>query len=572
MNLHPRKYLPDLPLLESWDILKNCLNELENWKFNSVADLLHWLSYRSELEAYLEEDFAWRYIHTNQDTRNEEYLRNFKNFVDTIEPELNHYLNQLDQILLDCPFLNQITSPEFSVFIRRVKTRVRIFQKNNITIIRDLQMHEQAYNRIASNMTVYIKNKEFTLKQAADFLKNPDRELRKQVFEKIKNRRLQDAVELNHLFSFLVKNRNQLGVNSGFANYIQYRFADLGRFDYSINDCKDFHQSVFEHVRPILLHLRNQKKNKPGFSSLRPFDLEFDFSGQTPLNPFTDSADLLSRTIQCFTAIHADFGTILKSMAKNHCFDLETRFDKAPGAFNYPLFESKLSFVFMSATGGMHDLETMVHECGHALHSILSSHFNWAYFKDIPAEIAELASMSVELIVAEHYHHFFTDENEITRAKLHILEQIVENLCWVAIIDKFQHWVYTNPHHEERERMQVFKNIYTEFHGDSVDWSGYEEYLECLWQTQLHLFEAPFYYIEYGFAQLGALGIWMKYRENPASTLDNFIAALKLGYSKTIPQVYDTAGVKFNFSPAHVENSMIFLHQEIETLQKQVFK
>lgn len=572
MDLHSRKYLPGLTLLESWDILKNCLKELENWKFNSVADLLHWLSYRSELEAFLEEDFAWRYIRANQDTCNEEYLHNFKNFVDTIEPELNRHLNQLDHILLACPFLDQITSTEFGVFIRRVKTRVRIFQKSNIAIIRDQQIHELEYKRIVSCMTIWHEKKELTLKQAADFLKNPDRKLREQVFEKIKNRRLQDSTKINQLFTFLVKNRNQLGINSGFANYIQYRFADLGRFDYNINDCMDFHQSISEYVMPILLHLKKQKKNNAGFPSLRPFDIEFDFSGQTALNPFVDIADLLSKTIQCFSAIHPDFETILKNMENNRCFDLETRFGKAPEAFNYPLFESKLSFVFMSATGGMRDLETLVHECGHALHSILSSHFNWAYYKEIPAEIAELASMSVELIAVENYHHFFACENEIIRAKLHLLEQIVENLCWVAIIDKFQHWVYANPYHEERERMHIFKNIYTEFHGDAVDWSGYEDYLESLWQTQLHLFEAPFYYIEYGFAQLGALGIWMKYRQNPASTLDNFIAALKLGYSKTIPQVYETAGVKFSFSPTDVEKSIKFLHHEIEMLQKQISK
>ena len=247
-------------------------------------------------------------------------------------------------------------------------------------------------------------------------------------------------------------------------------------------------------------------------------------------------------------------------------FDLESRKGKAPGGYNCPLAESGAPFIFMNAAGQMSDVTTMVHEGGHAIHSFLAHPLSLSAFKEYPMEMAEVASMSMELFTMNHWQSFFDNEEDLNRAKEHQLERTITIFPWIAIIDKFQHWVYENPMHTIEERTTSWKNIVAEFSTDSIDYSGLDMYKAIGWQRQLHLFEVPFYYIEYGIAQLGAIGMWMQYQKNPTEALENYMIALSLGGTKTLPELYKTAGIEFNFSPHYVKKLMDFTNQELEKL------
>ena len=241
--------------------------------------------------------------------------------------------------------------------------------------------------------------------------------------------------------------------------------------------------------------------------------------------------------------------------------DLESRKGKAPGGYNCPLAESGAPFIFMNAAGQMHDVTTMVHEGGHAVHSFLSHPLKLSGFKEYPMEIAEVASMAMELFTMDYWEVFFA-EKDLTRAKEHQLERTISIFPWIATIDKFQHWVYENPNHTGEERTEKWTEILNEFSTNTVDFTGLEEYRKISWQRQLHLFEVPFYYIEYGIAQLGAIGLWKQFKRNKEQAMLNYMNALSLGGTRTLPGLYEAAGLELNLSPDYIKSLMEFVDDE----------
>jgi len=284
------------------------------------------------------------------------------------------------------------------------------------------------------------------------------------------------------------------------------------------------------------------------------------------LRPFTDGKDLLQKTIQCFDQLNPFFGDCLRKMEALNHLDLDSRKGKAPGGYNMPLAESGAPFIFMNAASQMSDLTTMVHEGGHAIHSFLSHPLELTGFKEYPTEMAEVASMSMELFTMDHWQVFFKDDAELNRAKRHQLERVITIFPWIATIDKFQHWIYENPNHTVEERSINWLKILNEFSSKAIDFSGLDAYRSYSWQKQLHLFEVPFYYIEYGIAQLGAIGMWMQYKENASKGLDNYIKALSLGGTKTLPVLYQNAGIELAFDKTSMNRLMRFIKKELESL------
>ena len=287
---------------------------------------------------------------------------------------------------------------------------------------------------------------------------------------------------------------------------------------------------------------------------------------QQPLNPFKTGEELLEKTIKCFSDLRPFFADCLRTMQKMNRFDLESRIGKAPGGYNCPLAETGAPFIFMNAAGQMHDVTTMVHEGGHAVHSFLSHHLELSAFKEYPMEIAEVASMAMELFSMENWEIYFQNPEDLRRAKIQQLERVITIFPWIATIDKFQHWVYENPNHNLDQRTENWFRIYNEFNSKVIDWTGLETYQKNIWQKQLHLFEVPFYYIEYGIAQLGAIGLWMQFKKNKEAALDHYIQALSLGGTKTLPELYEAAGLKFDFSGAYIKELMDFVEKEMQSL------
>jgi oligoendopeptidase F len=340
-------------------------------------------------------------------------------------------------------------------------------------------------------------------------------------------------------------------------------FDAMGRFDYTAEQCFNFHQSVEEFVVPLVEEWEEARRVKLGLDVLSPWDLEVDTDKKEPLEPFTDSRDLIEKTIACFAKVKPSYGDVIRLMDTKGHLDLDSRLGKAPGGYNYPLYASALPFIFMNAAGSIRDMITMMHEGGHALHSWVSKDLELTGFKSTPSEIAEVASMAMELISMEHWDVFFENEEQLNRARRYQTEKIISILPWIATVDAFQHWIYENPAHTRAERNEAWKKIHKRFAGNIIDRSSYPEFEETAWHKQLHIYEVPFYYIEYGIAQLGAIGVWRNYKSNPQKALSDYEQALALGYTKTLPELYQVAGVKFDFSAENVKALLEFVRKEI---------
>ena len=560
------QFLPTDAVLTNWEGLEPYFKTLLAQDLDSVATLEKWLQNLSELEAFISEDACWRQIKMTCDTTDKSLEESFNFFCMEIQPKMQPYADALNKKLIACPYTSALNQSAYFTYLRSVKKSIELFREENIPIQAELSVLQQQYGTIAGKMTIQFKEQEYTLQQAAQFLENPDRAIREEVYLKIQERRLQDQTSMHDLFSSLIQKRNQVATNAGFANYRDYKFQELGRFDYAKEDCFQFHEAIKLHVLPLIDKIYARKKKKLGLTTLKPWDTEAEPAGVAPLKPFTDGKDLYNKSVACFEKLNPFFADCLRKMDELKHFDLESRKGKAPGGYNCPLAESGAPFIFMNAAGQMSDVTTMVHEGGHAIHSFLAHPLSLSAFKEYPMEMAEVASMSMELFTMNHWQSFFDNEEDLNRAKEHQLERTITIFPWIAIIDKFQHWVYENPMHTIEQRTTSWKNIVAEFSTDSIDYSGLDMYRAIGWQRQLHLFEVPFYYIEYGIAQLGAIGMWMQYQKNPTEALENYMNALSLGGTKTLPELYKTAGIEFNFSPHYVKKLMDFTNQELEKL------
>ena len=560
-----KKYIPQ-NLEIKWENLEPIFTELQNRTIRSVEDLEQWLRDRSELEAALEEDFAWRYIRMTCDTTNEELLQSFQYFATEIEPKIAPLNNELNKKLMDSPFKKQLNKEKYFILLRGIKKSLELFREENIPLQTELQVEQQKYQSITGSMSVFIDDKEYTLEQAAVFLKDLNREKRQQVWEKITFRRLQDKEQLDTLFNHLKTVRHQVALNAGFEDFRDYMFQALGRFDYTPHDCYKFHEAIETEIVPILREQAEKRKAALGLETLKPWDTEVDISGKPALKPFQSGEELIGKSIRCFNNINPDLGEKLNTMREYGLFDVESRKGKAPGGYNYPLAETGAPFIFMNSAGTFRDLTTMVHEGGHAIHTFLTAGLELNDFKHCPSEVAELASMSMELISMDNWNVYFENEEDLKRAKRDQLVDVLKTLPWVAIVDQFQHWIYTNPDHTTEQRTEAWTQIYEQFGAGFVDWGEHREAEQNLWQKQLHIFEVPFYYIEYGMAQLGAIAVWKNYKENPEKGLQQYLDALKLGYTKTIKEIYETAGIKFDFSAGYVKELAAFVKAEMDKI------
>ena len=487
-----RHFLPASFTIVNWESLEPYFKDLLDRTINSKQDLEKWLRDASELEAVVGEDANWRQIRMTCDTENKELENAFTFFVMEIQPHVQSYADKLNRKLVENPFTKELDHDWYFTYLRNIKKNIELFREENIPLNSELSVLAQQYGIVAGKMTVQVGGKEYTLQQAAKFLENPNRSLREDVYRRINERRLQDKEELNNLFTSLIQKRNRVALNAGFSTYRDFRFKELGRFDYTREDCFQFHEAVKQNVMPLANEIYERKKWKLGVDSLRPWDTEAEPEGINPLNPFKTGDELLQKTLNCLNEVNPFFADCLRQMQKMHRLDLESRKGKAPGGYNCPLPETGAPFIFMNAAGQMGDVTTIIHEGGHAVHSFLTHPLQLTGFKEYPMEIAEVASMSMELFSMDNWDSFFDTKEELKRAKEYQLERVITIFPWIAIIDKFQHWVYENPTHTEDQRASAWMEILNEFSSPIIDFSGLEEYRKYAWQRQLHLFEVPF--------------------------------------------------------------------------------
>jgi oligoendopeptidase F len=558
-----RKFLPNKLKVTSWDVLAPFFNQLLDREINNIEELENWLKDRSELESFVSEDLAWRYVKMTCDTTNKDLEQAYLFFVTEIEPQISPLSDQLNKKLVACKFINELNHEKYFIYLRGIKKEIEIFREENVPLMAEIAAESQKYGSIVGSMSVEIDGKELTLQQAANFLKNPNRNVRENAFLKINEVRSKYNAELDELFDKLIALRHKVAINAGFDNFRDYMFAALGRFDYSPDDCFAFHDAIQTEVLPLVKAFNEKRKAELGFN-LKPWDMEVDTKNRPALEPFTTGEDLLSRTVKCFRKVDDYFAWCIETMDNMERLDLESRKGKAPGGYNYPMSETNVPFIFMNAASSTRDVETMLHEGGHAVHSFLSKDLELGAFKNCPSEVAELASMTMELISYDGQDEFYTTKEDFNRAKEEHLEGIIKILPWIATIDKFQHWIYSNPTYTAAERKEYWVQLSKEFVTGMVDWTGFEHIQAYTWQKQLHLYEVPFYYIEYGMAQLGALAVWKNYIADKPTALAQYKAALSLGYTKTIGEIYKTAGIEFNFTAPYIKQLMAFVKDELE--------
>ena len=563
-----RNYLPSRFKMTVWERLRPYYEELLRRDIKSLAELEEWLLDRSELDAFVSESFAWRYINISANSANSKAQDAYQYAVQELSPRISDFGHRLNRKLVESPFSNQLDPTRFGIYLRYVRNQVELFREKNISLNTAVQLRSKEHGKIFSEMTVGVNGAHLTLQKASALLEETDRDYRQSVYHKINRRILKDTDHLEELFDDLLDNRQEIATNAGFDNFRDYRFRALGRFDYTVEDCLDFHDSIAQEILPIVDQLYTYRKEKLGMKALRPWDLHVDTSGQKPLRPFRNMDDLIHKAIKCLQRLHPQFGEVLSTMREMGHVDLDSRPGKRPGGFNMPLLMTGVPFIFMNASRSLADMRTLLHECGHAVHSYLTRDLPLSFTRRVPSEVAELAAMSMELLTMDHWDVFFDNEEDLRRARLQQLENVLKVLPWIAAIDKFQHWIYTHPKHSRFERREAWLRIFKEFNSSLIDHDGLQEYAAHLWHKQLHLFEVPFYYIEYGMAQLGAIAIWQQYRSHPAQTVERYRSALRLGYTRSIGEIYETAGISFDFSRGYVSQLGRFVKEEIDKLTR----
>lgn len=509
---------------------------------------------RSELDAAASEAEANLYINMTRRTSDAEAQGAFTDFVENVEPKLRTIAFELDRKIATSPFAERLDQQRYGVLLRRLKVDVELFREENVALQTEVTKLDQEYARINGAMTVEFDGKTRTLPQMARYFEETDRAVRERAWRAVNERRLVDADRMDDIYDRMIALRHRMGVNAGFANFRDYQHRKLHRFDYTPADCAAFHAAVEASCVPAMRELHRERATALGLAALRPWDLAVDPRGRPPLRPFTDADDLVNRTATIFARMDESFGSMFQTLRVGDCLDLESREGKAPGGYQYQRQRSRQPFIFMNAAGLHRDVVTMVHEAGHAFHSILSQDDPILEYRSSPMEFAEVASTSMELLTLPYLETFYSPA-DADRARRERLEKFPTLMPWIAQIDAFQHWVYTNPTHSRSERARAWADLNRRF-GPTLDWSGLEPYTERSWQRQLHLFGVPFYYIEYGIAEIGAMQVWLRSLTSEADAFRRYQQGLSLGGSRPLPDLFDAAGCRFGFGPEVIGSLM----------------
>ncbi len=562
----PRRFVPTHIDLGNWSQIAPLFDQLDARapQCRTVAELEQWILDQGELAAALDQEGSQRYIamtcHTDSPEAEQAYLQ----FVEQIEPELKPRQFKLAKLYLAHPLRSQLAPHRYEVFDRDTTLRVELFREENIPLETEESKLAQQFQKLSGSLTVTFGGEEKTLVQMGRYLEEPDRALREEAWRLVAQRRLQEADKFEDNFEALLVLREQIARNAGFPNYRAYAFRAKGRFDYTPEDCLKFHAAVETEIMPVVRLLQAERKRQLGVASLRPWDAAVDPLNRPPLRPFTEVEEMVERTQRVFDHLDAGLAGGFRTMRDLKLLDLANRKGKAPGGYQATLAEARLPFIFMNSVGLQRDVETMLHEAGHAFHTLAAKGEDLYSYRSAPIEFCEVASMAMELLGNQHLEEFYST-TEADRARKTHLEGIINFFPWMATVDAFQHWIYTHPGHTRAERKAAWIALMDRFGGD-VDWSGHEGARAHHWHRQLHIFIHPFYYVEYGIAQLGALQVWANSHRNAAQALRDYQAGLALGGSRPLPELFAAAGCRFDFSAETVRPLVSLVRSELAKL------
>ncbi len=559
----PRSFVPAQIDLGDWSQIAPLFDRLDARapQCQSRAEFERWILDQGEIFAALDQEGSQRYIAMTCHTDSPEAEASYLHFVEKVEPELKPRQFHLAKLFLAHPLRAQLDKHRYEVFDRDTALLVELFREENVPLQTEEAKLGQQYQKLSGSLTVNFRGEEKTLVQMGRYLEEPDRALREEAWTLVAQRRLQVADQIEEQFEALLKVREQIARNAGFENYLAYSFRAKGRFDYTAEDCVKFHAAVDTEFMPVVRLLQVERKRQLGVDALRPWDTAVDPMNRAPLRPFAEVDEMVTRTQRVFDKVDAELAAGFAQMRDLKLLDLANRKGKAPGGYQSTLAEARLPFIFMNSVGVQRDVETMLHEAGHAFHTLAAKNEDIYPYRNAPIEFCEVASMAMELLGNQHLEEFYTPA-EANRARKTHLEGIIGFFPWMATVDAFQHWIYSHPGHTRAERTAAWLALMDRFGGD-VSWAGHESARANLWHRQLHIFLHPFYYVEYGIAQLGALQVWANSHRDPVKALRDYKAGLALGGSRPLPELFAAAGCRFDFSAETVRPLVALTRSEL---------
>jgi oligoendopeptidase F len=559
-----RKFFSGDFTVENKEAFEEEFKKLLTFEVVNKEGLIAFLEKWGELLDIFEETYAWKYINMTRFMDKQEYQEAFNKFYSEIAPITLQYDFLLKKKYHATPFKDEIELPEFKQLNKIVSNEIEVFREENIPLFIKEQQSATKYGEAISKLVVEFNGTEKTFSQMNVYLKSPDRDIREKAWL-TKYQALEGiANQLDSVFDELMEIRNQEAKNANFENYRDYKHKEKGRFSYSVDDILKFHDVVKEVVVPFLKERNEIRREKLNLDTVRPWDTQVDLDNRV-LKPFTTIDEFILKAEKVLSDVDPEFGDNLRRLQASNFLDLDNRKGKAPGGYTMALPEHGSSFIFMNAVGLHSDVRTILHESGHSLHNRYTADILIHPFKEYPMEVAELASMTMEMLTVDYLYEYYDKVEDLKKVKIDQIEGAVSFLPWCIAVDKFQHYIYTHNANKE-ERRKYFYELMADLN-TGVNWQGFDDILRVLWMQQLHIFEVPFYYIEYGFAQLGAIAMYRNFKMNRSETIKSYKEFLSLGYKKPVPELYRAAGIEFNFSKEYISSLIDFVREELKSLE-----
>ena len=551
-------------LLWTWDEISPLFQNLENRSL-TAANLKDWLADWSDLSAGVAELYNRLYVATTVNTADQDARQRRERFLDEIYPPSMQAEQNLKHKLLDSGL-----EPEgFDIPLRNMRAEAALFRQTNLPLLAGEQKLNDQYDSIIGAQTVTWEGSELTLPQISRVYQDPDRSRRERAWRLAAERQLEDRKAIHSLWAKLLALRQQISGNAG-LDYRTYRWQQYLRFDYTPQDCRQFHDAIEQVVVPAARRVYAQRRLRLGLDTLRPWDLEVDPLNRPALRPFKDVDELMRKTAVIFRRVDPQLGDYFDRMVTEDLLDLDNRKNKSPGGYCTGFAAVRLPFIFANSVGVHDDVQTLLHEGGHAFHIFESRVLPYYAQTNVPTEFAEVASMSMELLaspfLAESCGGFYSEAGA-ARARVETLERWILFWPYMAVVDAFQHWVYENPAKASNSDQcdACWGSLWQRFM-PGVDWSGLEDARVTGWQRKLHIHTEPFYYVEYGLAQLGAVQVWRNSLTDQAGAVASYRRALALGGTVSLPQLFQAAGARLAFNQAALQSAVELMEATIAEL------
>ena len=559
----PRQYVAVDADLGTWEAAEPYFKELDARAIASLAEFEQWLLDWSELVSCTDEEGTLRQVLWTCQTDDEQRFARYMDYVQNVAPKSKPWHDKLNRKFAAHAKELDLPAKRYAVLERSIRNTIELYREENIPLSVKNEELSSEYQQLMAAMTCTYDGREQTFQQMERYLEEPERRVREEAWRQISGRHMQDVGAIDQVFEQMVAVRHEMARNAGFDEFRGFMFRAMERFDYTPEDCLAFHDAIEQVVLPAVRVQCQRRREKLGLETLRPWDMAVDPDQRPPLRPFQNAEELVKGCSRVFHQVEPDLGQIFDTLSERKTLDLETRKGKAPGGYQATFPERRLPFIFMNAAGTETDVRTLLHEGGHAFHTWASRNEPLVAYRGAPIEFCEVASMGMECLALPYTKEFFGEDSG--RATRRFFEKIILFFPFMAAIDAFQHHVYTHID----QGIEGWKNYWVSLakrFSPEVDLGGLEAQTRAGWQRKLHIFEVPFYYVEYGIAQLGALQVWMNARKDRAQAIAQYRYGLALGGSRPLPELFEAAGCKFDFSEKTLRPLIDAVMEEIDRL------